>query len=328
MKRREKVAATRFDVTTIGATMLRLSVPPGERLETAAVYQVNTAGTESNTMVALSRMGCRCAWVSQLADDPLGRRILRDIGAFGVDGSRVRWVDGQRNETFFVEYAARPRRIQVLYDRRDAAVSRLRYEDIDTEFLFDTRIFHGTGIFPALSPCCRDTLSTAMQQARTRGIVTAFDVNYRSGLWSPQQAVETLSPLMELSDLLFMTREDARDLFQIDGSAEAMVKTAHHRYGARICVITLGDEGGIAFDGERIYRSRSFDVDVVDRLGAGDCFTAGFLCGYLEGDISAGMAYASAMAALKLGIRGDYFVSDRPEVMALIGGDSSREVGR
>jgi 2-dehydro-3-deoxygluconokinase len=318
----------RFDVTTVGSTMLRLSVAPGERLETAGAYQVHTAGTESNTMAALSRMGLRCAWMSQLGANALGRRITRDIQAHGVDVSRVRWVEGQRNETFFVEYGARPRKIQVLYDRKDAAVAGMRFEDIDKAFLFDTCIFHGTGIFPALSENCRDVLQRSMQQAGEAGIVTSFDVNYRKGLWPESQAAATLTPLMEMADLLFMTREDAVDLFGLDGSPEGIVKAAYRRYQPRICVVTLGDEGGIAFDGERMYRSRAFEVDVIDRLGAGDCFTAGFLCGYLEGDIQGGMDYASAMAALKLGIRGDYFTSDRQEVRTLIRSDGGREVGR
>ena len=80
---------TRFDVTTIGSTMLRLSVQPGERLETAPVYQVHTAGTESNTMAALARMGCKCAWISRLGDNAIGRRIARDLHAYGVDVTRV-----------------------------------------------------------------------------------------------------------------------------------------------------------------------------------------------------------------------------------------------
>ncbi len=321
-------SAKRFDVTTIGSTMLRLSVPAGERLETAGAFQVHTAGTESNTMAALARMGRRCAWVSRLGENALGHRITRDIGAYKVDVSRVRWVEGQRNETFFVEYGARPRKIQVIYDRRDAAVTRMRFDDVDRDYLFDTRIFHGTGIFPALSETCRETLASALQQARSAGIVTSFDVNYRKGLWGAEQAAAILAPLMEMADLLFMTREDATGLFGFGGSPEEMVQAVHRRYHPHISVLTLGDEGGIAFDGQKLYHSRAYTVDVIDRLGAGDCFTAGFLCGYLENDIQAGMDYAAAMAALKLGIRGDYFTSGREEVLALLNDEGGREVDR
>ena len=106
----------RFDVTTIGSTMLRLSVPTGERLETAGTYSVHTAGTEGNTMVALSRMGRTVGWVSRLKNDALGRRIEKDIHAFGVDTSRIIWTDEDRNEVFYVEYGESPRGIQVIYD--------------------------------------------------------------------------------------------------------------------------------------------------------------------------------------------------------------------
>ncbi len=317
-----------FDVTTIGSTMLRLSVPQGERLETAPHFQVHTAGTESNTMVALSRMGMHCAWISKLCDNALGQRIARDIRGYNVDVSRLIWEENSRNETFFVEYGAKPRKINVIYDRKDAAVSKITTKEIDKEFLLDTSVFHGTGIFPALSENCTNTLLDIMNSARQAGVTTSFDVNYRKGLWPEKKAAQALEPFMELSDLIFVTREDARDLFGHDGSAQNIVEAIYKKYSPKICIVTLGNEGGIAYDGEKTYHSSAYDVEVVDRLGAGDSFTAGFLCGYLEKNIQKGMAYASAMAAIKLGIKGDYFNSDRKEVLSLLTQGKGREVGR
>lgn len=324
----EMIKKKQFDVTTIGSTMLRLSVPQGERLETAPCFQVNTAGTESNTMVALSRMGMRCSWVSRLSDNALGQRISRDIRGYDVDVTRVIWEKDSRNETFFVEYGAKPRKINVIYDRKDAAVSKITYKEIDSQYLLDTRIFHGTGIFPALSENCADTLLEMMDSACKADVTTSFDVNYRKGLWSEKEAAETLVPFLERSDLIFITREDTCDLFGHDGTAQSVVEAMYERFSPKICIVTLGNEGGIAYDGDNIYHSSAYDVEVVDRLGAGDSFTAGFLCGYLEGDIQKGMDYSSAMAAIKLGIKGDYFNASRSEVLALITQDNGREVGR
>ena len=173
----------RFDVTAIGSTMLRLSVPSGERLESAGTFQVHTAGTESNTLTALSRMGLKTGWVSRLGDSPLGRRVAREVHSFGVDTSRVIWAPGERNEVFFVEYGASPRGIQVIYDRGGAAVSRLTFDQLDLDYLLDTRVYHATGILAALSAACRDTALKAMQAARAAGVQVSFDVNYRSKLW-------------------------------------------------------------------------------------------------------------------------------------------------
>jgi 2-dehydro-3-deoxygluconokinase len=318
----------RFDVTTIGSTLLRLSVPPGERLETAVSYSVRTAGTEGNTMVALSRMGFKTGWVSRLKDDVIGRRIAGEIHAHGVDTSRVIWTDRDRNEIFFVEYGASPRGIRVVYDRSGSAVSKIRFSDVDPIYLLDTRILHMTGILPALSTRCRQTAEAAMEAAKRAQVKISFDVNYRGKLWGKREAARTLGPIIKRCDILFLTREDAVDIFGLAGPPEKMLRSAYETYGPELCVMTLGNEGGMAFDGDRLYRSPAYDVQILDRLGAGDSFTAGFLCGYLEGSIQTGMDYASAMAALKLGIKGDYFISGRKEVLGLVKGAGRREVGR
>ena len=318
----------RFEVTTIGSTMIRLSVPAGERLETAGTYSVHTAGTEGNTMVALSRMGCRTGWVSRLKKDAFGQRIEKDIHGFGVDTSRIIWTDKDRNEVFYVEYGERPRGIQVIYDRSGSALSNIQFDEVDSEYLLDTHILHMTGILPALSDHCLKTTEKAMIAAQNANVKISFDVNYRSKLWTPKQAARTLHPLIEMSDVLFLTQEDAKDLFDLSGSPEQILESSYDQFHPEICIITLGGEGGVAFDGTRHYRCRAYDVHIIDRLGAGDSFTAGFLCGYLEESIEMAMKYASAMAAIKLGIRGDYFISDRQEVLRIIHANGGREIGR
>jgi len=322
-------ANKRFDVTTIGSTLLRLSAATGERLETAGSFSVHTAGTEGNTMVALSRMGLRTAWVSRLKSDVIGRRIANEIRSHGVDTSRVVWSDRDRNEIFFVEYGAAPRGVQILYDRSGSALSKIRYQDIDTDYLFDTRILHLTGILPALSPGCRQTAERAVEAAIASRIPVSFDVNYRAKLWGPKKAAKTLEPLMCRSDLVFLTGEDAKDLFGLSGTPEKVLETAHRRFNRpSVCVMTLAGKGAMAFEGTGFIRCPAYPVEVVDRLGAGDSFTAGFLYGYLGGSIQKGMDYGSAMAALKLGIKGDYFISNREEVETLIRTPHGREVGR
>ncbi len=308
--------------------MLRLSVPPGERLETAVCYSVHTAGTEGNTLVALSRMGVKTGWVSRLKNDVIGRRIAGEIRSHGVDTSCVIWTEKDRNGVFFVEYGTSPRGIQVVYDRSGSAVSKIRFDEVNSNYLLDTRILHMTGILPALSARCRRTTEAAVKAAKDSKAKISFDVNFRGKLWGPRKAAKTLEPIMRLCDILFLTREDAIDLFGLTGSPERMLQSAYEKFRPEICVMTLAGEGGMAFDGIRHYRSPAYDVQILDRLGAGDSFTAGFLCGYLEGSIETGMGYASAMAALKLGIKGDYFISDREEVLRLMKASRGREVGR
>jgi 2-dehydro-3-deoxygluconokinase len=317
-----------FDVTSLGSTMIRLSVPPGKRLETASSYEVRTAGTESNTLVALSRMGRKTAWISRLCDNALGQRIAHEIQSHGVDTSHIIWTKKTRNEVFFVEYGTSPRGINVIYDRAGSAISQIIYEEIDMKFLLNTKIVHFTGIFPALSEGCQKVLDRAINTAKQANVKISFDVNYRSKLWQPQQASKVLRPLMKKCNILFITSEDAKDLFNISGSDKQTARSFYHMFNPDICVVTLAGRGGIAFDGSEFYFCKGYQAEPIDRLGAGDCFTAGFLCGYLEGSIQNGMNYASAMAALKLSIHGDYFVSNKQEVLELINSAGAREVGR
>jgi len=318
----------RFDVTSLGSTMIRLSVPRGQRLENAPCYEVRTAGSESNTLVALSQMGVKTAWTSRLSRNSLGRRIAQNIQSYGVDTSHVIWTEKDRNEVFFVEYGSVPREITVIYDRAGSAVSKIDFKELDLDFLLDTRIFHCSGILPALSPNCRATLEKVIDAAKDAKVAVSIDVNYRSKLWSADAARKALSPMLEKCNIISLSREDAKDVFGISGSAEQVVRRLHKTFKPELCAVTLGGEGGIAFDGSNLYRCEGYKTDVVDRLGAGDCFTAGFLCGYLEGSIQNGMNYAAAMAALKLGVHGDYFAFGRKDVLDLINRSNTREVGR
>ena len=189
-------------------------------------------------------------------------------------------------------------------------------------------MLHLTGIFPALSDNCADVTNKLIDAAHTAGVKVSFDVNFRSKLWSAEKACSLLTPMMEKSDILFLTSEDAKSVFGFSGSPAEIVMSIHAKYNPEIAVLTLGGDGGVAFDGTELYNKGGYTVEVRDRLGAGDCIAAGVLCGYLEGSIKTGMVYATAMAALKMGINGDYFVSDKNEVMALINSTGGREVGR
>lgn len=317
----------RFDVVSLGSTMLRLSVPPGMRLETAPRFDVHTAGTESNTMTALARLGRKTAWASRLVDNPLGRRIANEIRYHGVDVSGVIWAAEGRNETFYVEYGAAPRPIQVVYDRHPSVLAQIDPDLLDLDFLTNGRFLHMTGILPALSDNCVEAARRTIKAARDKGLTISFDVNYRAKLWSPEQAAETLTPLMEQVDYLIMTAEDAEGLFGLTGDPADQAAAVRGRFGVKVGVVTAGIKSA-AYDGTDHYHGTGFEkVEVIDRLGAGDAFNAGLLHGLLDGDLQKGIDYGMVTSAMALGIKGDYFVSYPGEVEAVLAG-RGREVGR
>lgn len=319
---------TKYDVTSVGSTMLRLSVPYGKRVEYTRHFDVSIGGTESNTMIALSNMGMKTAWCSRLTDNKVGHRIINEIVSHGVDTSQVIWAEDGRNEVYFLEFGGKPRRIEALYDRSHCALWDISMDELDLDKLFDTRIFHFTGILAALSPKNLEFAKELMSAAKKSGVKTSFDVNHRSKLWSFEEARTGLAPIMSDVDLLFMTSEDADNIFDLEGDPQEVVKEVYDEFSPEVAIVSLGAGGAISYDGENFYRSVGYEVEPYDRVGAGDCFSAGFMIGYLEGSLDKGMKLGSAMAAIKLTIGGDLFLSNRREVEDIIAAKGKREVGR
>ncbi len=191
-----------FDLVTLGETMIRLSPPVPQRLEQAAVLEVNIGGAESNIAIALARLGFRTAWLSRLPDNAWGQRIVCTLRAHGVDVSGVVWATGERVGTYFVEYGSPPRPIRVLYDRADSAMSRMQPDEVAWHVVERGRVIHCTGITPALSPSCAEVVWKMMRRAREQGALVSFDLNYRALLWSPAAAAAALDGYCRLAHLV------------------------------------------------------------------------------------------------------------------------------
>ena len=212
----------RLDVTTFGETMLRYSVPSGERLGTMSGLNVHVGGAESNVVAALACLDRRCGWVSAVPAHDLGDLVLRNLRAFGVD-TRAVVRSGARAGTYYVEFAAPPRPVNVIYDRQGSAVTSLTPDDIDWGYLLDTRVLHLTGITPALSEGCLAITRKAISRAKAKGVTVCFDVNYRSKLWSAERAQETLLPLVREVDVLICGAGDAGTVFGVTGPPKTVL---------------------------------------------------------------------------------------------------------
>lgn len=320
-------AAPRFEVTSLGETMLRLSVPEGKRLEEMSNLSVAAGGAESNVCGALAGLGRRCGWLSRLPDDPLGRAALRQIRAAGVDVGSVVLASGERMGTYYVEFSSPPRPIQVYYDRRDSAASGMSVGDIDWDYLLDTRVLHLTGITPALNGSCRELVHEAVRRARSKGVTVSFDVNYRARLWSSSEAASCLRDLIRDVDILICGKADAQRLFGLEGSDRQILDGLQSLSGAAWTVLTLSEAGAVALDGSGSHQQQGFATTVVDKLGAGDAFAAGVIDGWLDGSLAEGLRRGSALAGLILTQFGDMLVSNREELETVLA-SSSRQIVR
>ncbi len=313
-----------FDFVTLGETMVRL-VPPGAlRLEQAQRLHLSAGGTESTVAVNLARLGKKVAWVSRLPTNPMGRYIANQIRQHGVDLSGVTWTEGERQATYYVEYGVAPRSIRVWYDRANSAASRMTPNDLPIELIQSARWLHLTGITPALSASCHEAVQRAFDIARAAGITCSFDVNYRSLLWSPEEAGRALEPFCELADYVLVAGRDAHSLF----GAAADVKQAAQDLQARwegTLIVTNGDAGVVATDGENFVSADAYPATIVDRLGAGDALASGIICRLLEGaPLEVALRFGTAMAALSLTVDGDFAWVTRDEIEAVLNRGESR----
>jgi 2-dehydro-3-deoxygluconokinase len=310
----------RVRVVCLGETMLMFAPPRCELIEHCDQFTAYSGGSESNVAIGLERLGMHAGWIGKLPDNALGRKVIQGIRAHGVDTSACILVKEGRVGTFFVEWGAHPRPLRTIYDRAGSAASTLTADDLDWDYLGRSEWLHLTGITPALSETCRESTTQIAIRARELGCKVSFDVNYRSLLWSPGEARAALREVLPHVNLLIATAGDAAMLADQECERETLAQSLFKLYTLDAVVITCGADGGIAYDGETLYRSRGYQVQVVNRLGAGDAFDAGLLYGYLTSGLQAGLDYGSAMAALKITVPQNTPLIEREDVERLLSG--------
>ncbi|UCF92668.1 MAG: sugar kinase [Desulfobacterales bacterium] len=319
------------DLVTFGEAMLRLSPPDFKRLEQTTSLDINIGGAELNVAVGVSRLGMPSAWVSKLPDNPLGRMIGNKARELGVDISHVLWEKDGRAGLYFLEFGATPRASSVLYDRTASSFSTIQPGELDWGKILDgARCLHLTGITPALSPSAAETTREALQKARAMRCQVSLDLNYRAKLWSPEAARETLEPLMDFVDILITTQGDTRTILDLEADSDLdLAGVLLDRFPLEVAALSFreGDSvwkcrwSAMARTPEATYSTRMYDVDIVDQVGRGDSFAAGFLYGYLgAGDVQRGLDFGAAFAALKHSFPGDFNWCTRDEVEALLAG--------
>lgn len=321
-------------VVTFGEAMIRLTPPGNERLERTLSLDVTVGGAELNTAIGLECLDIPARWVTALPRTALGRMIERQALANGIDTSGIHWVDedGGRAGVYFLEEGVDPRPSSVTYDRKDTAMARIRPGTLDWNTLLDgAAALHISGITLAISPGARSEAMEGVKAANALGVPVAFDLNYRSKLWSEAEARVAFSEIIPKVDILFASRGALRTFFDIDGTREDVLRESIHKLGVAAVTITrkrakgsrrlrlmgmgLGQSGVLATTDWR-------NVEVVDRLGGGDAYAAGFLAGYLENpdQLSRAVALGTAASAIKHTMPGDFLSATRDEIEAVVAG--------
>jgi 2-dehydro-3-deoxygluconokinase len=293
------------DVVTFGETMALFTPRETGPLRYVPEFRLKMGGTESNVAIALARLGISVGWFSRLGDDELGRFIAHNVRGEGVDTSRV-VIDGEAQTALYLKEISAVGETTVYYYRRGSAASRMQPSDLDPRYIADARWLHLTGITPALSESCHATVAQAVELARAAGRIVSFDPNMRLKLWSATAARETMTPLIERSHVLLGGSEEMTLIFGTatpDAAADWALTL-----GVEIAVIKLGAEGALVATAEERRIVPPFSIPrVVDTVGAGDGFDAGFIAGRLLGrDPWEAAVLGNVVGAHALMVEGDF----------------------
>lgn len=292
------------ELVTLGETMaLFLAEQPGP-LREAVTFRRLIAGAETNVAIGICRLGHTAGWIGRVGDDELGRAVLFRLRGEGVDVKHAR-ADTEAPTGLVIREQREVGPIEVAYYRRGSAASRLSPDDLDEAYIRNARRLHLTGITPALSATCRATVFAAAEIARSAGVEVVLDPNLRLKLWSKEEARATLRDLASRADVL-MPGADEAELLSGESDPEAGAR-ALLRLGPRLVVVKTGANGCLAVSDSNRTEVAAMPLQrVVDPVGAGDAFAAGFHVGFFRQlSLEETLWLANRCGALAMTVTGD-----------------------
>ncbi|MFE5837418.1 sugar kinase [Arthrobacter sp. NPDC056493] len=296
-----------LDVLCVGETMAVVTPARAQPLKEAEECLLGYGGAESNVAAHLAEFGYRSGWASRLGQDPFGDRIIGGLAARGVDVSMVIRDSNAATGVYFKDpdlgHGAR-----TLYYRAGSAASAMAPEDSSAWPLEQTGWIHTSGINAALSAGCSELTEHLLTHARATGYKVSFDVNYRPALWGVDAAGPRLLELAARATVVLVGLDEAETLWGCTTAEQVAALLP----GPRHLVIKDSATEAVEFvrddrAAETVVRVPAHRVDVVEPVGAGDAFAAGYLAGLLRGDQPEDrLALGHSFAAWTLGTRADF----------------------
>ncbi len=345
-----------LDFLSLGALVHRLD-PGIIPFRKATECQIHVSGGEFNVAANLSDcFGLKTAIVSAMSDYPIGDLIAERVRAMGVKPFYKHFkhngVSGPNMAAVYSDrgYGLRPP--VVFYNRANEAAAQLKPGDFDWKAIFakGVRWVHCGGLFAALSPTTAALAAEMMREAKAAGAVTSFDLNFREKLWNIQggaeRAVETIGRIVENVDVLVGNEEDLQKGLGIPGPEVAakskldpsvffgMIANVVKKHPqAKVVATTLREVhstnrhswSAVAWVNGKTYTAPTAELEVVDRVGGGDGFAAGFVYGLLSGETpEEALKLGWAHGALLTTFPGDTTMATVDQVRAFAKGGSAR----
>jgi len=319
-----------FDLIGFGEIMLRLSPDNKEKISTSESFMKNAGGSELNVVSGAAMLGIRSAIITKLPDNKIGRFIRNKIRYGNVSDDYIVYdkSESKRLGIYFYESGVYPRKSSVVYDRANSSITTLTEAEIPDDIYTKTSVFHISGISLALCDNLRKTALETIRKFKENGAVISFDVNYRATLWDEDTARNTIEKILPLVDILFVSEESSRRMFQKTGKLCDIMKSYSDEYGCKIVATTKREvisptkhnfSSQIYYDGKMYIEEPYENIEVIDRVGSGDAYVAGVLYGLLaHADIKKALEIGNAMSAVKNTVSGDMSASSISEIEDVI----------
>jgi 2-dehydro-3-deoxygluconokinase len=293
-----------LDVITIGDGLITFNPLSTGPLRFVHQFERKIGGAELNLILGCARLGLKTGWISRLGKDEFGRHIVNTMLGEGVDLKEVKLVEGFSTSLNFKEVHASGAG-RTFYYRDSSPTITLTPDSLPVEYIKQAKVLHVTGVFPAIHEQNRKVILRAMQIAKENGVKVSFDPNIRLRLWSIEEAKKTILSYLPYVDILLTGREELGWIFESNSQDELISSLSSFVF--EHVILKDGENGSFALvDNKWIHQSVVKVKNVVDTVGAGDGFDAGFLYGYINGwNLEKSLEIANAIGAMVVQVSGD-----------------------
>jgi 2-dehydro-3-deoxygluconokinase len=293
-----------MDVITIGDGMIAMCPRKKGPIMFCDTFEKKIGGAELNVAIGCSRLGLKSGLITRLGNDDFGKYIIRTTRGEGVDISQVKLVEGYNTSVYFREVLA-DGSSRSFYYREKSPTSTISVEDLDEEYFKNAKVLHITGVFPSINKNNQKVILESVKLAKKFNLIISLDPNIRLKMWTKEEAKAFIEKLLPDVDILLIGDEEVQLLLG-EVSIDKAIKTFHN-YGIEKVIVKKGSKGAVGSDGKNIYDVEAIKpIALVDTVGAGDGFAAGFLTALLKGQsLEESVKFANAVGSLVVGVEGD-----------------------
>lgn len=327
-------------IVCFGEIMMRLNPLNKERFIQADNFAISYSGAEANVCASLANYfedSSQIYFVSKVPANELGKSSIKTLRSQNINTEYV-VQGGQRLGLYFLEEGASQRPSKVIYDRKNSSFAESSVTDYNWDIIFeDCSWFHFSGITPALSDNLAEICKMACKKAKEKNIKISCDLNYRKKLWTTEKANSVMSELFEFVDVCIANEEDVQNVFGLQGSYEELAQKIIQKFSCKLVAFTLRESfsadkniwSSLLFLKTESFKSEKYEIQIVDRVGAGDSFSGALIYALLN-DYSNqnSLEFATAASCLKHSIHGDFNQVTVDEVLSLMKGNSNGRIQR